>query len=114
MDRISRCSQGPEGIWLGNQWISTSCWPPLARTYSVRWGDLQPSVKQLLQGIEDSQDTLEGLSLSDGLGMPCAPPVGAGGGVWGEGSLGDSTESAFPVTQFWIKQKMISTSTTKD
>ncbi|MEQ2235866.1 hypothetical protein ILYODFUR_006588, partial [Ilyodon furcidens] len=46
-----------------------------------------------------AQDTLEGLYLSAGLGTPWAPPGGAGRGVWGEGRLGVSAESAAPVTQ---------------
>ncbi|MED6290944.1 hypothetical protein CHARACLAT_018556 [Characodon lateralis] len=37
---------------------------------------------------------MKGLCLSAGLGTPWAPPGGAGGGVWGEGRLGISTESA--------------------
>ncbi|MEQ2296538.1 Tetratricopeptide repeat protein 30A [Ameca splendens] len=45
-----------------------------------------------------AQDTLEGLCLSAGLGTPWAPPGGDGGGVWGEGRLGVSAESAAPAT----------------
>ncbi|MEQ2181323.1 hypothetical protein GOODEAATRI_010381 [Goodea atripinnis] len=41
-----------------------------------------------------AQDTLEGQCLLAGLGTPWAHPGGAGGGVWGEGSKGVSTESA--------------------
>ncbi|MEQ2303973.1 hypothetical protein AMECASPLE_022236 [Ameca splendens] len=40
-----------------------------------------------------AQDTLEGLCLLASLGTPWAPP---GGGVWGEGRLGVSAESAAP------------------
>ncbi|MEQ2255380.1 hypothetical protein ILYODFUR_013344 [Ilyodon furcidens] len=43
-----------------------------------------------------AQDTLEGLCLSASLGMHWASPRGAGGGVWGKGSLGISAESAGP------------------
>ncbi|MEQ2230860.1 hypothetical protein ILYODFUR_033603, partial [Ilyodon furcidens] len=50
-----------------------------------------------------TQDTLEGLCLSAGLGRPWAPP---GGGVWGEGRLGVSAESAAPATRSRIKRKM--------
>ncbi|MEQ2300058.1 hypothetical protein AMECASPLE_021440 [Ameca splendens] len=57
-----------------------------------------------------AQDTLEGLCLLAGLGMPWAPPRGAGGGVWGEGRLGVSAESAAPATRFRIKRKTTSTS----
>ncbi|MED6246040.1 hypothetical protein ATANTOWER_012027 [Ataeniobius toweri] len=46
-----------------------------------------------------AQDTLEGLCLSAGLGTPWAPPGGAGRGVWGEGHLGVSAESAAPATR---------------
>ncbi|MEQ2230347.1 hypothetical protein ILYODFUR_028316 [Ilyodon furcidens] len=56
-----------------------------------------------------AQDTLEGLCLSAGLGTPWAPPQGAEGGVWGEGRLGVSTESAAPVTRSWMKRKTTST-----
>ncbi|KAK5601159.1 hypothetical protein CRENBAI_003406 [Crenichthys baileyi] len=49
-----------------------------------------------------AQDTLEGLCLSAGLVTPWAPPGGAGGGVWGEGRLGVSAESAAPATRFRI------------
>ncbi|MEQ2299496.1 hypothetical protein AMECASPLE_015728 [Ameca splendens] len=52
-----------------------------------------------------TQDTLEGLCLSAGLGTPWALPGGAGGGVWGEGRLGVSAESAAPTTRSRIKQK---------
>ncbi|MED6280828.1 hypothetical protein CHARACLAT_014914 [Characodon lateralis] len=45
------------------------------------------------------EDTLEGLCLSAGLGTPWAPPGGAGRGVWGEGRLGVSAESAAPATR---------------
>ncbi|MED6264480.1 hypothetical protein CHARACLAT_015370 [Characodon lateralis] len=48
---------------------------------------------------------------SAGLGTPWAPPGGAGRGVWGEGRLGVSAESAAPATQSRIKRKMTSTST---
>ncbi|MEQ2179744.1 hypothetical protein GOODEAATRI_028306 [Goodea atripinnis] len=58
-----------------------------------------------------AQDTLEGLCLLDGLETPWAPHRGAGGGVWGERSLGVSTESADPATRSRIKQKTMSTST---
>ncbi|MEQ2294940.1 PDZ and LIM domain protein 3 [Ameca splendens] len=37
--------------------------------------------------------------------MPWAPPRGAGGGVWGEGRLGVSAESAAPATRSRIKRK---------
>ncbi|MEQ2274327.1 hypothetical protein XENORESO_018498 [Xenotaenia resolanae] len=52
-----------------------------------------------------AQDMLEGLCLSAGLGTPWAPPGGAGGGVWGEGRLGVSAESAAPATRSRIKRK---------
>ncbi|MEQ2250263.1 hypothetical protein ILYODFUR_038152, partial [Ilyodon furcidens] len=57
-----------------------------------------------------AQDTLEGLCLSAGLGTPWAPPGGAGGGVWGEGRLGVSAESAAPAIWSRIKRKTTSTS----
>ncbi|MEQ2301471.1 hypothetical protein AMECASPLE_036398, partial [Ameca splendens] len=52
-----------------------------------------------------AQDTLEGLCLSAGLGTPWAPPGGAGGGVWGEGPLAVSAESAAPANRSRIKRK---------
>ncbi|MEQ2268578.1 hypothetical protein XENORESO_013202, partial [Xenotaenia resolanae] len=55
-----------------------------------------------------AQDTLEGLCLWAGLGTPWAPPGRAGGGVWGEGRLGVSTESAAPAIRFRIKRKTTS------
>ncbi|MED6244602.1 hypothetical protein ATANTOWER_017993 [Ataeniobius toweri] len=56
--------------------------------------DFKPLYREEAQGT--AQDTLEGLCLSAGLGTPWAPPGGAGGGVWGEGRLGVSAESAAP------------------
>ncbi|MEQ2292173.1 hypothetical protein AMECASPLE_020365 [Ameca splendens] len=41
--------------------------------------------------------------------MPWAPPGGAGGGVWGEGRLGVSAESAAPATRSRMKRKLTST-----
>ncbi|MED6264264.1 hypothetical protein CHARACLAT_012958, partial [Characodon lateralis] len=55
-------------------------------------------------------DTLEGPCLSAGLGTPWAPPGGAGRGVWGEGRLGVSAESAAPATPSRMKRKTTSTS----
>ncbi|MED6277533.1 hypothetical protein CHARACLAT_014409 [Characodon lateralis] len=40
-----------------------------------------------------------------GLGTPWAPPGGAGGGVWGEGRLGVSAESAASVTRSRISRR---------
>ncbi|MED6244757.1 hypothetical protein ATANTOWER_023491 [Ataeniobius toweri] len=51
-----------------------------------------------------AQDTLGGLSA--GLRTPWAPSGGAGRGVWGEGHLGVSTESAAPTTRFRMKWQM--------
>ncbi|MED6288658.1 hypothetical protein CHARACLAT_028825 [Characodon lateralis] len=48
---------------------------------------------------------LEGLCFSAGLGTLWAPLGGAGGGVWGEGLLGVSTESAAPMTHSRMKRK---------
>ncbi|MEQ2295274.1 hypothetical protein AMECASPLE_012333, partial [Ameca splendens] len=61
------------------------------------------SHREEAQGM--AQDTLEGLCLTAGLGTPWAPP---GGGVWGEGCLGVSAESAVPATRSRIKQKTTS------
>ncbi|MEQ2290491.1 hypothetical protein AMECASPLE_003794 [Ameca splendens] len=54
MDRIFRRSQGPEGSGLGTSGfrlfflqMTWSCWPPLAKTYSMDCGGSQSSVKQL-------------------------------------------------------------------
>ncbi|KAI3368497.1 hypothetical protein L3Q82_025510 [Scortum barcoo] len=43
-----------------------------------------------------TQDTLERLCLSAGLGTPRDPPGRAGGSVWGEGSLGISLLRLLP------------------
>ncbi|KAI3354637.1 hypothetical protein L3Q82_019141, partial [Scortum barcoo] len=55
-------------------------------------------------GLGKTQDTLERLCLSAGLGMPRGPPGRAGGSVWGEGSLGISAQTAASVTRSRIKQ----------
>ena len=54
-----------------------------------------------------TQDTLEGLYLSAGLGMPRDPPGRADGSIWGEGGLGFLAEAAAPTTR--IKWKTTST-----
>ncbi|PWA27561.1 hypothetical protein CCH79_00000087 [Gambusia affinis] len=46
-----------------------------------------------------TQDTLEGLCFSAGLGMPWDSPGGAGRSGWGEGSLGLPSEAATPTTR---------------
>ncbi|MEQ2317073.1 hypothetical protein AMECASPLE_039057 [Ameca splendens] len=51
--------------------------------------------------VLDRQRVAQGC-LSAGLGVPWAPPGGAGGGVWGEGRLGVSAESAAPATRSQI------------
>ncbi|XP_061589443.1 uncharacterized protein LOC133454734 [Cololabis saira] len=52
-----------------------------------------------------TQDTLERLCLSAGLGTPRTPPGRAGGSVWGEGSLGIPAEAATPATRERIKRE---------
>ena len=49
-----------------------------------------------------TQDTLEGLYLSAGLGTPRDSPGGAGGSGWGEDCLGFSAEAAAPATRTLI------------
>ncbi|MEQ2159325.1 hypothetical protein GOODEAATRI_021659 [Goodea atripinnis] len=99
--------------WLRFQ-FTNSCMKVLQRTLS----DWMPSSggvpgtshQEEAQGT--AQDTLEGLCLSAGLGTPWTPPRRTGGGgVWGEGCLGVSAESAAPATRFRIKRKTTSTST---
>ncbi|KAI3377238.1 hypothetical protein L3Q82_009150, partial [Scortum barcoo] len=51
-----------------------------------------------------TQDTLERLCLSAGLGTPQGPPGRAGGSVWGEGSLGISAQTAASATRSRIKR----------
>ncbi|MEQ2221752.1 hypothetical protein ILYODFUR_018866 [Ilyodon furcidens] len=51
---------------------------------------------------EKAQDMLDTLCIPSGIGTPWAPPRRAGGGVWGEGSLGVSAETAAPTTRSWI------------
>ncbi|KAI3376973.1 hypothetical protein L3Q82_000210 [Scortum barcoo] len=63
MDRISRRSQGPEGVRFGNHrissllfaWMMLSCWLHQARTFSVCWSGLQLSVKRLGCDISTSK-----------------------------------------------------------
>ncbi|MEQ2294026.1 hypothetical protein AMECASPLE_039617 [Ameca splendens] len=66
------------------------------------------------------RDRVRSSAIREGLGvepllppgtMSWALPGGAGGGIWGEGSLGVSTEFAAPVTQSGIKWKTTSAST---
>ncbi|KAK7940019.1 hypothetical protein WMY93_003345 [Mugilogobius chulae] len=51
------------------------------------------------------QDTLEGLCLSTGLSAPRDSPRGAGGGVWGQGSLGLPAQTAASATRLRMKRK---------
>ncbi|KAI3367448.1 hypothetical protein L3Q82_026303 [Scortum barcoo] len=51
-----------------------------------------------------TQDTLEKLCLSAGLGTPRGPPGRAGGSVWGEGSLGISAQTAASATRSRTKR----------
>ncbi|KAI3375720.1 hypothetical protein L3Q82_003724 [Scortum barcoo] len=51
-----------------------------------------------------TQDTLERLCLSAGLGTPRGPPGRAGGSVWGEGSLGISAQTAASATRSRTKR----------
>ncbi|KAI3358217.1 hypothetical protein L3Q82_003220 [Scortum barcoo] len=51
-----------------------------------------------------TQDTLEKLCLSAGLGTPRGPPGRAGGSVWGEGSLGISAQTAASATRSQTKR----------
>ncbi|KAI3369611.1 hypothetical protein L3Q82_025321 [Scortum barcoo] len=48
-------------------------------------------------GPGKTQDTLERLCLSAGLGTPRDPPGRAGGSVWGKGGLGISAQTAASV-----------------
>ncbi|MED6271823.1 hypothetical protein CHARACLAT_024240 [Characodon lateralis] len=73
--------------------------------------DLIPGTSHREQAQGMAQDTLDGLCLSAGLGALWVPHGGAGGGVWGEGGLGVSAESAAPVTRSQMKQTSTSTST---
>lgn len=49
-----------------------------------------------------TQDTLEGLHVSAGLGTAWNSPKGTGEPGWGEGSLVFLAEAAAPVTQTWL------------
>ncbi|KAI3375158.1 hypothetical protein L3Q82_021682 [Scortum barcoo] len=51
-----------------------------------------------------TQDTLERLCLSTGLGTPRGPPGRAGGSVWGEGGLGISAQTAASATRSRTKR----------
>ncbi|MEQ2253627.1 hypothetical protein ILYODFUR_034170, partial [Ilyodon furcidens] len=86
----SRAAVPPHGekpVEVDRAFIQDAHWsPPLA-------GVPGTSHQEEAQGT--AQDTPERCLLA-GLGMPWAPPGGAGGGFWGEGHLGVSTESAAP------------------
>ncbi|KAI3368027.1 hypothetical protein L3Q82_026851 [Scortum barcoo] len=56
------------------------------------------------EGPGKTQDTLERLCLSAGLGTPRGPPGRAGGSVWGEGSLGISAQTAASATRSRTKR----------
>ena len=64
-----------------------------------------PAFLESLGGVLESetprktQDTLERLCHSAGLGMPWDPPGRAGGSVWGEGSLGVPAQAAANATR---------------
>ncbi|MED6246911.1 hypothetical protein ATANTOWER_026076 [Ataeniobius toweri] len=64
----------------------------LRHLFRMTAGHLPRKVFQATSHREEAQSTaqdmLEGLCLSAGLGTTLAFPRGAGGGVWGEGSLG--------------------------
>ncbi|KAK3542076.1 hypothetical protein QTP86_011949 [Hemibagrus guttatus] len=53
------------------------------------WGGV-PGMPHREEAPGKTQDTLERLCLSAGLGTPWGPSGGAGGSVWGEGGLGIS------------------------
>ncbi|KAI3369110.1 hypothetical protein L3Q82_026075, partial [Scortum barcoo] len=86
--------------------------PSLIERSQLRWlghlfrmppGRLPREVFQACPTREEAsgktQDTLERLCLSAGLGTPRGPPGRAGGSVWGEGSLGISAQTAASTTR---------------
>ncbi|KAJ0029315.1 hypothetical protein NQD34_004312 [Periophthalmus magnuspinnatus] len=72
-----------EPLFLQVAWASVMnvSWTPL-------WGGV-PGMSHWEEGHGKTQETLEGLCLSTGLGMPWGPT----GSVWGEGSLGLSLQT---------------------
>ncbi|MED6278956.1 hypothetical protein CHARACLAT_029407 [Characodon lateralis] len=101
--RVAAPPHREEPVEVARASISYASWTPSSG------GVPGTSHREEAQGTP--QDTLEGLCLSAGLGMPWAPPGGAGRGVWGEGRLGVSVESAAPATRSRMKRKTTSTST---
>ncbi|MEQ2218402.1 hypothetical protein XENOCAPTIV_002666 [Xenoophorus captivus] len=90
-----------ESVEMARASVSDASWmPPLG-------GVPDTSHREEAQGM--AQNTLEGLCLLAGLGMPWAPPSGAGGGVWVEGRLVVYTRSAASTTRARIKRKMTRT-----
>ncbi|KAI3368473.1 hypothetical protein L3Q82_025489 [Scortum barcoo] len=76
--------------WLGNQF-----WMPPGRLP----GEVFQACPIREEAPGKTQDTLEKLCLSAGLGTPRDPPGRAGGSVWGEGSLGISAQTAASATR---------------
>ncbi|KAI3363966.1 hypothetical protein L3Q82_001544 [Scortum barcoo] len=67
------------------------------------WGGV-PGMSHREEASGKTQDTLEKLCLSAGLGTPRGPPGRAGGSVWGEGSLGISAQTAASATRSRTKR----------
>ncbi|KAI3356114.1 hypothetical protein L3Q82_017378 [Scortum barcoo] len=63
-----------------------------------------PGMSHREEASGKTQDTLEKLCLSAGLGTPRGPPGRAGGSVWGEGSLGISAQTAASATRSRTKR----------
>lgn len=72
-------------VWTPDVDVS---WPATRSGFSLM------SYREEVSG--QTQDALEGLNLSVGLGMPRHPPQRVGRGSWGEAGLGISPEARDP------------------
>ncbi len=70
------------------------------------WGGI-PGLSHREEAPGKTQDTLKGLCLSACLATPWGSPGGAGGSVWGEGSLEFLAETAAPTTRLRISGLMM-------
>ncbi len=70
-------------------------------SWTFTWGGI-PGLSHREETPGKTQDMLERLCLSACLATPWGSPRGAGGSVWGEGSLEFLAETAAPATRLRI------------